>query len=266
MVGNSFKSALAAKRPRIGLWLSLANSYTAEVCATAGFDWLLLDGEHSPNDLRGVLEQLQAVAPYRSHPIIRPLTGDVALIKQLLDIGAQTLLIPMVDTAEQARHMVSATRYPPEGIRGVGSAAARASRWGQRADYLDNANDEVCLLVQAETALALQNIEEICAVDGVDGVFIGPADLAASLGHRGKPGHPEVQAAIEDAMRRIIACGKAAGTLVSDTALARRYLDLGCTYVAVGLDVRLLATGARALCAEFIDGAPAAAPTAGAVY
>ena len=266
MVGNSFKSALAAKRPQIGLWLSLANSYTAEVCATAGFDWLLLDGEHSPNDLRGVLEQLQAVAPYRSHPIIRPLTGDVALIKQLLDVGAQTLLIPMVDTAEQARHMVSATRYPPEGIRGVGSAAARASRWGQRADYLDNANDEVCLLVQAETALALQNIEEICAVDGVDGVFIGPADLAASLGHRGKPGHPEVQAAIEDAMRRIIACGKAAGTLVSDTALARRYLDLGCTYVAVGLDVRLLATGARALCAEFIDGTPAAAPAAGAVY
>jgi 4-hydroxy-2-oxoheptanedioate aldolase len=266
MVGNTFKSALAAKRPQIGLWLSLANSYTAEVCATAGFDWLLLDGEHSPNDLRGVLEQLQAVAPYRSHPIIRPLTGDVALIKQLLDVGAQTLLIPMVDTAEQARHMVSATRYPPEGIRGVGSAAARASRWGQRADYLDNANDEVCLLVQAETALALQNIEEICAVDGVDGVFIGPADLAASLGHRGKPGHPEVQAAIEDAMRRIIACGKAAGTLVSDTALARRYLDLGCTYVAVGLDVRLLATGARALCAEFIDGPPATAPTAGAVY
>ncbi|MET0962917.1 MAG: 4-hydroxy-2-oxoheptanedioate aldolase [Noviherbaspirillum sp.] len=266
MVGNTFKSALAAKRPQIGLWLSLANSYTAEVCATAGFDWLLLDGEHSPNDLRGVLEQLQAVAPYRSHPVIRPLSGDVALIKQLLDVGAQTLLIPMVDTAEQARHMVSATRYPPEGIRGVGSAAARASRWGQRADYLDNANDEVCLLVQAETRLALQNIEEICAVDGIDGVFIGPADLAASLGHRGKPGHPEVQAAIEDAMRRIIACGKAAGTLVSDTALARRYLELGCTYVAVGLDVRLLATGARALCAEFIDGAPAAAPAAGAVY
>ena len=134
MVGNSFKSALAAKRPQIGLWLSLANSYTAEVCATAGFDWLLFDGEHAPNDLRGVLEQLQAVAPYRSHPIIRPLTGDVALIKQLLDVGAQTLLIPMVDTAEQARHMVSATRYPPEGIRGVGSAVARVSRWGPRAD------------------------------------------------------------------------------------------------------------------------------------
>jgi 4-hydroxy-2-oxoheptanedioate aldolase len=162
---------------------------------------------------------------------------------------------------------VSAMRYPPEGIRGVGAAAARASRWGGRADYLDRANDEVCLLVQAETRLALQNIEEICAVDGVDGVFIGPADLAASLGHRGKPGHPEVQAAIEDAMRRIIACGKAAGTLVSDTALARRYLDLGCTYVAVGLDARLLATGARALRAEFSgDAPPASATGTGAIY
>ena len=265
MSGNKFKSALQAKQPQIGLWLSLANAYTAELCATAGFDWLLLDSEHAPNDVRGILAQLQAVAPYRSQPVVRPVTGDVALIKQLLDIGAQTLLVPMVDTAEQARHLVSATRYPPEGIRGVGSAAARVSRWGQRSDYLDRANDEVCLLVQAETALALQNIEEICAVDGVDGVFIGPADLAASLGHRGKPGHPEVQAAIEDAMRRIIACGKAAGTLVSDTALARRYLDLGCTYVAVGLDVRLLAMGARALCAEFIDGAQAA-PAPGAVY
>jgi 4-hydroxy-2-oxoheptanedioate aldolase len=267
MYDNKFKSALAEKRPQIGLWLSLANAYTAEICATTGFDWLLLDSEHAPNDVRGVLEQLQAVAAYPAHPIVRPVTGDVALIKQLLDIGAQTLLVPMIDTAEQARHMVSAMRYPPEGIRGVGAAAARASRWGGRADYLDRANGEVCLLVQAETSLALQNIEEICAVDGVDGVFIGPADLAASLGHRGKPGHPEVQAAIEDAMRRIIACGKAAGTLVSDTALARRYLDLGCTYVAVGLDARLLATGARALRAEFSgDAPPASASGSGAIY
>jgi 4-hydroxy-2-oxoheptanedioate aldolase len=265
MYDNQFKSALAAKRPQIGLWLSLANAYTAEVCATAGFDWLLLDGEHSPNDVRSILQQLQAVAPYRAHPIVRPVTGDVALIKQLLDIGAQTLLVPMIDTAEQASRMVSAMRYPPEGIRGVGSAAARISRWGQRSDYLERANDEVCLLVQAESCKALDNLEEFCAVDGVDGVFIGPADLAASLGHRGNPGHPEVQATIENAMRRIIASGKAAGTLVSDTSLARRYLELGCTYVAVGLDIRLLASGARSLRAEFTEGQPAeAAP--GAVY
>lgn len=265
---NRFKTALQSRNAQIGLWLSLANSYTAELCATAGFDWLLLDSEHAPNDVRAILQQLQAVAAYASHPIVRPVTGDVALIKQLLDIGAQTLLIPMVDTAEQAQHMVAATRYPPEGIRGVGSAAARASRWGQRTDYLTRANDEICLLVQAETRTALDNLEAICAVDGVDGVFIGPADLAASLGHRGNPGHPEVQAAIEDAMRRIIASGKAAGTLVSDNALARRYLDLGCTFVAVGLEARLLAVAARALRAEFgdADTPPPAVDAVPAIY
>lgn len=268
MYENKFKTALADKRQQIGFWLSLANATTAEVCATADFDWLLLDGEHSPNDVRATLEQLRAVAPYRSHPVVRPPVGDVALIKQYLDIGAQTLLIPMVDTAEQARQLVAATRYPPNGIRGVGSAAARVSRWGLRADYLDRADDEVCLLVQAETRQALDNLEEICAVDGVHGVFIGPADLSASLGYRGKPGHPEVQAAIEGAIKRIVASGKAAGTLVSDNDLARRYLELGCTFVAVGLDARVLALATRALRAEFIkDGAVAAGSSSkGAVY
>jgi 4-hydroxy-2-oxoheptanedioate aldolase len=259
MYENKFKAALAAKQQQIGLWMSLANSYSAELCATAGFDWLLLDGEHAPNDLRATLEQLQAVAPYRSHPIVRPVSGDPALIKQLLDIGAQTLLVPMVDDADQARRLVSAMRYPPEGIRGVGSGVARVSRWGMRADYLDVANDEVCLLVQVESRQALDNLDSICAVDGVDGVFIGPADLSASLGHRGNPGHPEVQATIEDAIGRIVASGKAAGTLVSDNKLARRYLELGCTFVAVGLDVRILAAGVRSLRAEF-GGAAAVVP------
>jgi 4-hydroxy-2-oxoheptanedioate aldolase len=253
MYDNTFKAALANGKRQIGLWLSLANAYTAEICATAGFDWLLIDGEHSPNDVRSILAQLQAVAPYRSHPIVRPVSGDVQLIKQLLDIGAQTLLVPMVDTPEQARRLVSAVRYPPQGIRGVGSTAARASRWSLRTDYLDRADAEVCLLVQAETRVALENLEAICAVEGVDGVFIGPADLAASLGHRGNPGHPEVQQAIEDAMKRIIAGGKAAGTLVSDNALAQRYLDLGCTFVAVGLEARLLALATRSLRAQFIE-------------
>lgn len=265
MYENTFKQALARKQAQIGLWLSLANSYTAEVCATANFDWLLLDGEHAPNDVRGVLEQLQATAPYRSHCVVRPVNGDPALIKQLLDVGAQTLLVPMVDTAEQARRLVSSMHYPPEGTRGVGSAVARVSRFGLRSDYLERANEEVCLLVQAETRQALENLDQICAVDGVDGVFIGPADLSASLGHRGNPGHPEVQAAIEEAIRRIVASGKAAGTLVSDNALARRYLELGCTFVAVGLDVRILAGGARALRAEF-GGAPVAPAVKGAVY
>ncbi|MDH6164889.1 4-hydroxy-2-oxoheptanedioate aldolase [Variovorax boronicumulans] len=255
---NPFKAALAARQPQVGLWLSMADPYLAEVSAGTGFDWLLIDGEHAPNDLRSTLAALQAVAPHRTQPVVRAVQGDTALIKQLLDIGAKTLLVPMVDTAEQARNLVSAMRYPPLGIRGVGSAVGRASQWSARADYLDAADDEVCLLVQAETVQALGNLDAICAVEGVHGVFIGPADLAASMGHRGRPGHPEVQAAIEGAMRTIVASGKAAGTLTSDPTLARRYLEIGCTFVAVGVDVLLYANAARKLAADFL-GAPAAA-------
>jgi len=250
---NQFKSALHARQPQLGLWMSLANAYTAEICATAGFDWLLIDGEHGPNDVRSLLAQLQAVAPYPGHAVVRALGDDVALVKQLLDIGAQTLLIPMIDDAEQARRMVAATRYPPEGRRGVGSYVARVSRWGGRADYVAHANEEVCLLVQAETRTALGNLEAICAVDGVDGVFIGPADLAASLGHRGDAGHPDVLVAIDDAIRRIVASGKAAGILDTDHARVRHYLALGCTFVAVGLDVSILASGVRRLRADYAD-------------
>ena len=249
--GNPFKVALAARRPQIGLWLSMADAYLAEVSATTGFDWLLIDGEHAPNDVRSTLAQLQAVAAHPAHPVVRAVQGDAALIKQLLDIGAKTLLVPMVDTAEQARAMVSAVRYPPHGIRGVGSAVGRASLWSSRSDYLDVADAEVCLLVRAETVTALANLAEICAVDGIDGVFIGPADLAASMGHRGRPGHPDVQAAIEHAMRTIVASGKATGTLTSDPKLARRYLELGCTFVAVGVDILMFANAARRLSAEF---------------
>lgn len=254
---NQFKRFLQSRQPQIGLWMSLANAYTAEICATAGFDWLLVDGEHGPNDVRSMLAQLQAVAAYPGHAVVRAVSDDVALVKQLLDIGAQTLLIPMIDDAEQARRMVAATRYPPQGRRGVGSYVARVSRWGAREDYLADANDEVCLLVQAETRAALHNLEAICAVDGIDGIFIGPADLAASLGHRGDANHPDVLAAIDDALRRIVAGGKAAGILTTDQARARHYLELGCTFVAVGLDVSLLAAGVRALRAEYADvGAP----------
>ena len=250
---NEFKKALHARRPQVGLWMSLANAYTAEICATAGFDWLLIDGEHGPNDVRSMLAQLQTLAAYPGHAVVRAVSDDVALVKQLLDIGAQTLLIPMMDNAEQAERMVAATRYAPEGVRGVGSFIARVSRWGEREDYLAHANEEVCLLVQVESRTGLDNLDAICAVDGVDGVFIGPADLAASLGHRGDAGHPAVLAAIEDAVRRIVASGKAAGILSTDQALARHYLALGCTFVAVGMDVRLLAVGARALRAEYAD-------------
>jgi len=261
---NPFKAALRRGDKLIGLWLSMARPYSAEICATAGFQWLLIDGEHAPNDVRSTLAQLQAVAPYPAHPVARTVHGDPALIKQLLDIGVQTLLVPMVDTPEQAATLVAATRYPPEGIRGVGAAAARAARWGARRDYLETANDDACLLVQAETVTALRNLEQICAVDGVDGVFIGPADLAASMGHRGRPGHPEVQGAIESAIRTITDSGKAAGTLTADPMLARRYLELGASFVAVGIDVTLLAHGARRLASEFGFGTDDAVAAAGA--
>jgi 4-hydroxy-2-oxoheptanedioate aldolase len=260
MAGNQFKQALKDKQAQIGLWMSLANSYTAELCATAGFDWLLLDGEHAPNDVRGVLEQLQAIAPYRSQPVVRPVSGDPALIKQLLDVGAQTLLVPMVDDAEQARRLVSAMRYPPEGMRGVGSAVARVSRWGMDSDYLARANDEVCLLVQAETRQALANLEEICAVDGVDGVFIGPADLSASMGFVGQPNHPEVQAVIADAVARIRKAGKAAGILSTTEEQARKWLAAGALFVAVGVDTILLAAAAKQLLAKYKAAPGATAP------
>ena len=248
---NPFRTALAQCQPQVGLWLSMADPYLAEAAATTGYDWLLIDGEHAPNDLRRTLAALQAVAPHAAQPVVRVVEGSTALIKQMLDIGAKTLLVPMVDTADQARAIVAATRYPPRGVRGVGSAVGRASQWSARTDYLAIADDEVCLLVQAETTTALGNLQAICAVDGIHGVFIGPADLAASMGHRGNPGHPEVQAAIEEAMKTIIASGKAAGTLTSDPVLAQRYLDMGCTFVAVGVDVLLFVQAARRLRTQF---------------
>lgn len=263
---NPFKQALAEKRAQIGLWVGLGDSYTTEICAGAGFDWLLLDGEHSPNDIRSLLQQAQAIAAYpATHAIARVPVGHghagTTLIKQYLDLGIQTLLVPMVDTPQQAADLVRAMRYPPDGIRGMGGA--RASRWGRIANYAKEANGQVCLLVQIETREALANIEAIAATEGVDGVFIGPADLSASLGHAGNPRHPEVEAAIEDAARRIIKAGKAAGILTPDEVLARHYLALGFTFVAVGLDNNLLARHTSALAARFKPEllAPAASKT-----
>jgi 4-hydroxy-2-oxoheptanedioate aldolase len=262
---NTFKHRLRSGEAQIGLWLGLADAYCAELAANAGFDWLLIDGEHAPNDLRGLLGQLQAVAPYPSQPVIRPVIGDTALIKQVLDIGVQTLLVPMVESAEQARELVRAIHYPPHGVRGVGSALARASRWNSIAGYLDKADEQMCLLLQIENREGLANLEAIAAVEGVDGVFIGPADLSASMGHRGNPGHPEVQAAIEDAIARIRSAGKAAGILSADQALARRYIELGAAFVAVGVDTTVLMRGLQSLAAAFKDSS-APAVTAGGVY
>jgi 4-hydroxy-2-oxoheptanedioate aldolase len=251
---NTFKQALADRRPQIGLWVGLASHYTTEICAGAGFDWLLLDAEHTPNDLRSLLQQAQVIAGYPGvHAIARiPMSqgavGDM-LLKQFLDLGIQTLLVPMVESAEQAQRIVRGMRYPPEGSRGM--AGARANRWGRLPNYGKEANAQVCLLVQVETQAGLDNLEAIAAVDGVDGVFVGPADLSASLGFVGQPTHPQMQATIDGAIGRILACGKAAGILTTDDALARRYLDMGATFVAVGLDNNLLARATSELAARF---------------
>ena len=254
---NPFKQALVDGRPQIGLWVGLADAYAAEILAGTGYDWLLVDGEHAPNDVRSILAQLQGIAsawsahPHRSHPIVRVPVGETALIKQMLDIGAQTLLVPMVDTAEQAAQLVRAMRYPPDGIRGMGSALARASRWQAYPQYLHEANAQTCLLVQAETVEAMANLDAIAATPGVDGVFIGPADLSASMGHVGAPGHPDVQAAIADGIARIRAAGKAAGILSTTEEQAHKWLAAGALFVAVGVDTVLLSNAARALLARY---------------
>lgn len=248
---NSFKAAIAAGKTQIGLWLGLANAYAAEICAGAGFDWLLIDGEHSPTDVQTMVTQLQAIEASASHPVVRAPIGETWIIKQLLDIGAQTLLIPMVETAEQARELVRATRYPPQGIRGVGAALARASAFNRIGDYLTTANAQICLLVQVESMAGMAAIEEIAAVEGVDGVFIGPSDLAADMGYIGRPGEAAVQKIVEDGLLRIMAAGKPAGILTSDPALATRYIEMGASFVAVGTDVTLFANATTALAAKF---------------
>ena len=253
VAANPFKRALRAGRPQIGLWSSLASNLAVEVVAGAGFDWLLLDMEHAPNELPMIHAQLQAAAGGSAHPIVRPPWNDMVVIKRLLDIGVQSLLIPYVQTDEEARNAVAYTRYPPHGVRGF-ATGPRANNYGRITDYVQTYADELCVLVQVETRQGLDSLEAIAGVDGVDGVFIGPADLAAALGHAGELKHPEVQAAIEDAIRRLVACGKPPGILTGDEQLARRYLGLGCLFTAVGSDLALLARGADALAARFKAG------------
>jgi 4-hydroxy-2-oxoheptanedioate aldolase len=250
---NAFKHALAAGRPQIGLWSTLASNVTVELVAAAGYDWILLDMEHSPNDLESLLGQLQAAAPYPTHAVVRVPWNDMVLLKRVLDVGAQSVLVPMVDTAEQARAAVAAMRYPPRGVRGVGGTT-RATRWGRVKGYPKLAERELCILLQVETEQALANIEAIAAVDGVDGIFIGPSDLHASFGHIGEKHHPEVWPRIEDAIRRIRAAGKAPGFLTPVEEDSRRILELGGLFVAVGSDAGLLAAASDALRGRFLPG------------
>jgi 4-hydroxy-2-oxoheptanedioate aldolase len=247
---NTFKRALREGRQQIGLWCSLPDAYAAEIVAGSGFDWLLLDTEHSPADPLTVLAQLQAVAAYPVAPVVRPAANDAVLIKRLLDVGAQTLLVPYVQSVEEATAAVAAMRYPPEGVRGI-SSLSRATRFGRVADYAQRAATELCLLVQIETVPALERLEAIGAVDGVDGLFIGPGDLAASLGHPGAPGHPAVVAAVEDAIGRIVRLGKPAGILTPDPAFARRCIALGTSFTAVGIDAGILARATDRLAVDF---------------
>jgi 4-hydroxy-2-oxoheptanedioate aldolase len=247
---NPFKHALKAGKPQIGLWSSLSSNYTVEAIAGAGFDWILIDTEHSPNDLESVLGQLQAAAPYPTEAVVRVAWNDMVLIKRYLDIGARSLLIPYISTAEEAKAAVAYTRYPPAGVRGV-AGTTRANRFGRIKDYAKRAHEELCVLVQVETRQGLENIEAICAVEGIDGVFIGPADLHASLGHLGETANPAVMPLMLEAVRRIRKAGNAPGFLTGVEADARKVLEAGGLFVAVGADVGLLARGADALAAKF---------------
>jgi 4-hydroxy-2-oxoheptanedioate aldolase len=247
---NHFKRAIKAGRQQIGLWCSLASNVSVEIVAGSGFDWLLLDTEHSPNELPMVYSQLQAMMENSTHPIVRPPWNDMVTIKRYLDAGVQTLLIPTVQSEAEAKAAVAYTRYPPRGVRGFASGS-RSSRFGRVENYHTRCEEEICVLVQIETQPGLDNLEAIARVEGVDGVFIGPGDLSAAIGYVGQPMHPEVIKVIEDAMRRIKACGVAPGILTPDEKLAKRCIELGCLFTAVGSDSGLLARGSEQLARKF---------------
>lgn len=248
---NPFKTALASGAAQYGIWAGFASGYAAEITAGFGYDWMLIDGEHAPNTVPSILAQLQAVAPWSTAPVVRAVGHDPVLIKQLLDVGVQTLMIPMVESAEQARALVQATRYPPHGIRGVGGGLTRATRWDAVPDYINTAHQQLCLIVQVESRAGIENAAAIAAVEGVDAVFIGPADLSTGLGHVGNPSHPEVQEKIRSAIDATRAAGKVCGILAPAEEDARRYQDWGCQFIAVGIDISLMRQAALANLARY---------------
>jgi 4-hydroxy-2-oxoheptanedioate aldolase len=247
---NEFKRGLAEGRPQVGLWTQLADNVVAEILAPAGFDWIVLDMEHSPNEVPALIRQMQALTGGTATAVVRPPWNDSVTIKRVLDAGAQSIIVPFVQNAAEARAAVAASRYPPRGIRGV-AASTRAGRYGRVAGYLNKADAEMCVLVQIETRTGLDNIEAIAAVEGVDGIFIGPSDLSAALGHLGNPTHPDVDTAIFDAAARVKKAGKPAGFLTSNVELAQRCFAAGFGFVAVGSDVNILVRGADALVKTF---------------
>lgn len=251
---NTFKRQLHERGTLLGLWFGLANNIAAEICAQSDFDWLLIDAEHSPLSDKDVLSCLQAVAPYKVSPLVRPMSGDKNVLKRLCDVGVQSFLVPMIDTAEQARDVVSSVRYPPSGTRGLGTSMARAAKWNMTPDYLSRANDEMCVVLQIETKEGLRNLKEIVAVEGVDAVFIGPSDLGAALGYPGQPNHPDVVATVSKALEDICGAGKPAGVLAVASTLVDTYKKAGASFIGVGSDCGVLAKGIQRLYESFTSG------------
>lgn len=248
---NRFKAGLKSGNTQFGLWLGITDSAMNEMLAGVGFDWLVVDHEHGPFELRDVLHALQTIAAYDTAPIVRPVNGEPALLKRLCDFGAQTFIVPMIDTAEQAADIVRAVKYPPQGNRGLGASMARAARWNMIPRYPHDANDEICVIVQAETVTAMENLAAIAAVDGVDGVFIGPSDLSASMGHLGDASHRTVINAVSKGIHKIRAASKFAGLLCLDETLVAHFIECGANFVGVGVDTLLLGNEARALAARY---------------
>ncbi len=248
---NKIKQYFAEGKCTIGIWNGIPHGYAAEICAGAGFDWVLIDGEHAPHDLRSIMATMQMITAHDCGIIVRPPVGDPVMIKQLLDAGAQTLLIPNVESAEQAELLVSAMRYPPLGKRGVGAALSRAAQWKRIPDYYKHADSEMCLIVQVESVTGMSEIEAICAVDGVDGVFIGPADLSASMGYLGQSTHDDVRAEVKRGLAIIKESGKVPGVMAVATAIAQEYKDAGALFLGVGIDLVTLADATTAMAQSF---------------
>ncbi len=257
---NSMLKRLETGSAQYGLWLGIPDTSVAEMMAGAGFDWLVVDHEHGPFELRDVMHHLQAMAAHDVAPIVRPVDGSASLLKKFCDIGVQSFLVPMIDTPEQATAVVSAVKYPPDGMRGLGTSMARAARWNTTPNYVADANQEICVIVQAETVKAIENLDAIARTDGVDGVFFGPSDLSASMGLIGQAGHPEVVAAVTEGIATVRAAGKHAGLLCLDQSQVSHYVSAGANFVGVGVDTLLIGNSARALAATFSNDKESKAP------
>jgi 4-hydroxy-2-oxoheptanedioate aldolase len=248
---NKFREKIAQSEAAYGIWNDLTDADVGEILAGAGYDWIVIDAEHAPFDLQLIIGQLRAMAAYDVAPMVRPPSDDPVFIKRLLDAGVQTFLIPMVDTTEQAEALVQLMRYPPAGKRGHGAGLGRAARWGHIADYVATADQEICLIIQVETRAAYENLDALLAVDGVDGIFLGPADLSASMGYNGRMDEPEIVTMVKRAMAQVRAAGKIAGTVSFSEAGVREYQSAGANMIGIGADALLLARAVRELIRKF---------------